>query len=265
MTLAKICGLRRLDDALAAASSGADMLGFVFAPSRRRVNPEVARDIIAEVRRRALPSSAELPSSSDFSSPHQPRRVSGSGRAGTGCRVVRAGWDGVGSGGVPLMVGVFVNASSAEINRIARLCDLDVAQLSGDESNQTIHSLDLPAIKVIHVAADTSTTLLRRRAAATTAEVMLLDTARSGSYGGTGEVFDWSLLSDLGKPFLLAGGLTSGNVMDAIRIAHPWGVDVSGGVETNGDKDTRKIRDFILTVQRSRTGVGGSLAPERCD
>jgi phosphoribosylanthranilate isomerase len=222
MTRVKICGLRRPDDALAAAAAGVDMLGFVFAPSRRRIDPAHARDIIAAVRQMALPSPA------------------GSGR----------GAGGEGEKTPPSMVGIFVNASASEINAIARDCRLDLAQLSGDETNHTIEALDVPAIKVLHVGADTSAPSLRQRAAATVAEVLLLDTARAGRYGGTGEVFDWRLACDLGKPFLLAGGLDAGNVVAAIRTANPWGVDVSGGVETNGEKDQEKIRNFILTVQR---------------
>jgi phosphoribosylanthranilate isomerase len=201
----KICGLRRVEDALVAAEFGASMLGFVFAPSRRRISTEAARDIVAEVRR----------------------------HVGADTRIV----------------GVFVDATAHEINQTARMCDLDLAQLSGDEPNDVIDALELPAIKVLHVGAEDTSARLLERATATSAALLHLDTARAGLQGGTGETFEWSVVTGLGKPFLLAGGLHAGNVAEAIRTARPWGVDVSSGVEADGEKDQKKIREFIDAAQ----------------
>jgi phosphoribosylanthranilate isomerase len=206
MVQVKICGLRRVEDALVAAEAGAAMLGFVFAPSRRRIEPEEAKEIIAEVKRRSAGIAA---------------------------------------------VGVFVNATVDETNRTAQLCGLDFAQLSGDESNKVIGALDVPAIKVLHVAPGESTDRLRERVASVSSPLLMLDTARAGSYGGTGETFPWNLVPELTRPFLLAGGLQADNVGGAIRAAKPWGVDVSSGVETNGEKDQEKIRNFITAVLSS--------------
>ena len=71
--------------------------------------------------------------------------------------------------------------------------------------------------------------------------------------GGTGQVFDWQIAAEvarLGHSFLLAGGLTPDNVVRAITLVHPWGVDVSSGVETAGSKDPDKIREFIRNAKQ---------------
>ena len=79
----------------------------------------------------------------------------------------------------------------------------------------------------------------------------LLDKYEKGALGGTGLSFDWKLIPDfnLSEKFLLAGGLNPENVNDAIRISHPWTVDVSSGVETAGDKDPQKIISFANAVK----------------
>lgn len=205
MTAVKICGIRRVEDALAAAEAGADLLGFIFAPSRRRIDPDVARDIVADVKRQAE---------------------------------VKA-------------VGVFVNESVREMNRIARLFKLDLVQLSGDEPDDMPAALDVPAIQVLHVGSEETVAGLERRAARSDAQILLLDTARSGSYGGTGQSFAWgvSLALCRQRPVLLAGGLNAGNVGEAIRAVQPWGVDVSSGVERAGQKSEADIRAFVTTVR----------------
>lgn len=203
MTTVKICGIKRVEDARAAIDSGADMLGFVFAPSSRRITPEAARDIIAAIR----PDS-----------------------------VVRA-------------VGVFVNAEPDEMNQIAGYCGLDVIQLSGDEPDAVASRLNRPVIKAIHVGDDDRPDVLRERVRASSAQVVLLDTARAGKYGGTGEALRWERLPVMDRPVLLAGGLDAANVAEAIRILRPWGVDVSSGVETNGEKDHGKIGAFVRAAR----------------
>ena len=74
----------------------------------------------------------------------------------------------------------------------------------------------------------------------------LLDTFRAGVHGGTGEPFDWSLIPDLGRQYVLAGGLTPGNIEEAVDRVAPWGVDASSGLESSpGVKDPDRIREFV--------------------
>jgi phosphoribosylanthranilate isomerase len=80
--------------------------------------------------------------------------------------------------------------------------------------------------------------------------VPLLDTAVPGVYGGTGRSFDWSLAAGIGREVVIAGGLHSGNVAEAVRVARPWGVDVSSGIESApGVKDHEEMRRFVEALR----------------
>jgi phosphoribosylanthranilate isomerase len=78
-----------------------------------------------------------------------------------------------------------------------------------------------------------------------TADCILLD-----SGAGTGKVFDWELLPYINRPYFLAGGLDTSNVTDALRQAHPYGVDVSSGIESDGRKDEEKMAQFVAAVRK---------------
>jgi phosphoribosylanthranilate isomerase len=208
MTRVKICGLRREEDALAAAEAGADILGFVFAPSRRRIDPDEARLIIGRIKERITAK----------------------------------------------IVGVFVDESPEDMNRIAHHCRLDYVQLSGDEPDDVLAELDVPAIQVIHVGETTPAETVRERVVASSAALVMLDTAVAGWQGGTGRQIEWHRLPPMERPVLLAGGLHAFNVTEALRTVNPWGVDVSSGVETDGQKDHGKIRAFMVAVQQAQQG-----------
>ena len=113
-------------------------------------------------------------------------------------------------------------------------------------------------IKVLHVPTDADTASVEELADqidtySTAGCVVTLDSQVPGLHGGTGQSFDWSVagrLSASGRRFLLAGGLTPDNVSQAISVAKPWGVDVSSGVETDGEQDHDKIRDFVANARR---------------
>lgn len=144
-------------------------------------------------------------------------------------------------------VGVFVNESSDEVNRVARSCGLDVVQLHGQESPDYCRQMEKPVVKGVSVKNAESLTAIKDYQV----QAILLDTYHPEQAGGTGETFDWSLTTWLGTdtPVILAGGLGVDNVREALDRVQPYGVDVSSGVETNGSKDIQKIRDFISRVK----------------
>jgi len=215
MTRLKICGLREARHARAAADAGADFLGFVFVPGVRRQLPE-----------------------------------------SEGRRVIDEYRDSHPSGG-PKVVGLFANQPLEEVNRMAKSCGLDMVQLCGDELPDYWEQVDVPVIRQIKVRDDgqhdRTTALVTESVAEVVAHghIASLDSHKSGSHGGTGRKFDWSIASKVAghHDFLLAGGLDLDNVNDAIESVAPWGVDVSSGVETNAVKDLEKITAFASRVR----------------
>ena len=142
-------------------------------------------------------------------------------------------------------VGLFVDADRNYICSVLEQIDLDILQFHGQESEQTCAFFNKPYIKAIRVSKDTN--ILKEVEKYSSAKAILLDTHVEGLLGGTGKVFDWTMIPrNLSKPIILAGGLNVDNVKDAIRKIRPYAVDVSGGVESEkGKKDPKKIKDFI--------------------
>lgn len=134
-------------------------------------------------------------------------------------------------------VGVFVNAPVEMILPLAADGTLSAIQLHGQETEDYIHRLkeqtSVPIFRAFQVTDRESLS----PALESPADVILLDHGA----GGTGQTFDWSLLNDVARPYILAGGLGPDNLKSAISTLHPWGVDMSSGVETNGFKDREKI------------------------
>lgn len=148
------------------------------------------------------------------------------------------------------LIGVFVNMSPAEVAAILDACDLDLAQLSGDEPAADLERLGERAFKAIRPrdadhAAALAATCARRMAP----PALLVDAAAgAGRFGGTGQSADWTAAAVLAAtmPILLAGGLRPDNVAAAIAAVRPWGVDVASGVETApGRKDPKKMAAFV--------------------
>ncbi|PWH19700.1 MAG: N-(5'-phosphoribosyl)anthranilate isomerase [Anaerolineae bacterium] len=152
-----------------------------------------------------------------------------------------------------LLVGVFVNLGASDVHSILEQCDLDLAQLSGDESLEVQQSLGERAFKAVRLAKQAVATIgegqiYRRKSP----PALLLDADIPGQYGGTGKTVDWQVAASMAEqmPLLLAGGLTPENVAEAIRRVKPWGVDVASGVESSpGIKDFAKIKAFICNAR----------------
>ncbi len=146
-------------------------------------------------------------------------------------------------------VGVFVNCAADFINDIAEQVGLQFVQLHGNEAPEFCHSIHRPVIKAVSL--NDQNDIQKVRAYHETCWRVLLDTP-TAQWGGTGQTHDWTLARSVAQeiPILLAGGLTPENVSEAIRQVHPWGVDVSSGVETNRVKDVEKIQMFIENVRK---------------
>jgi len=149
-------------------------------------------------------------------------------------------------------VGVFVNEDVATVRSIMDACGLAMAQLHGDESAAYCEQLARPVIKALRLKDRGSFLTLAEFQGRGGVRGFILDTFSESAYGGTGQVSDWGLASEAAKSttILLAGGLTSANVGEAIRAVRPYGVDVSSGVESAPDKkDHDKIRAFLDAVR----------------
>jgi phosphoribosylanthranilate isomerase len=150
------------------------------------------------------------------------------------------------------VVGLFVNATQAEIESVLSQVRLDILQFHGDETPADCARIKMPYIKAIRVKSDTN--LLQYAIDFKGARALLLDAFNDAAYGGTGQQFDWNLIpKNLTKPVILAGGLTAENVAQAIKQVRPYAVDVSGGVESaKGIKDAAKIVDFMQALYSNK-------------
>jgi phosphoribosylanthranilate isomerase len=145
------------------------------------------------------------------------------------------------------LVGVFVNSSVEEIKDILQTCNLDLAQLHGDETPEIFSQLAPHVFRAFRGIPESNAGYERNEVPA-----MLIDAAVKGVYGGSGVTADWTAAAELAKkyPLLLAGGLTPENVADAVRQVNPWGVDVASGVEAApGEKDAGKMVQFVKEVK----------------
>ncbi|MBU5427983.1 phosphoribosylanthranilate isomerase [Tissierella pigra] len=144
-------------------------------------------------------------------------------------------------------VGIFLNHSIREVKEIEKLCNLDVLQFHGDESPSYCNCFENEVWKSFLIKDEKSLGLLEKY----NVDKYLLDTWIEGEVGGTGKKFNWELAKEITKTksIVLAGGLCSENIKNAIQIVRPTVVDVSSGVETDGYKDYGKIKDFIKKVR----------------
>jgi phosphoribosylanthranilate isomerase len=148
-------------------------------------------------------------------------------------------------------VGVFVDETAEQINKIADSCNLDIIQLHGDESPTFCKRIRRRVIKAFRVKDMQSV----KKLSSFQVSGFLLDTFSKDLHGGTGKVFDWNLALPAKKfgPVIMAGGLTPNNVQQAIRQVRPYGVDVCSGVESApGIKDHKKIKAFLKNAKAGR-------------
>ena len=141
-------------------------------------------------------------------------------------------------------VGVFVNEPPENVAELLNGGAIDMAQLHGQEDEAYIRKLRSLTDKALIQAFSIRCTADAAAAARSSADYILLD-----SGGGTGKHFDWSLTADVSRSYFLAGGLSAGNVAQAVSMARPYAVDVSSGVETGGLKDFEKMRRFVQAAR----------------
>ncbi len=141
-------------------------------------------------------------------------------------------------------VGVFVNAQAEQVTALLADGIIQMAQLHGNETEEEIRAIrkasGRPVIKAVKVRERGDIV----RWLSSQADYLLFD-----SGAGSGEVFDWSLLTQIGREYFLAGGLKPENIPEAVRRLHPYAVDVSSGVETDGAKDREKMLRAVAAVR----------------
>jgi len=163
-----------------------------------------------------------------------------------------------------MSVGVFRDHPAEQVVDMALEAGVRAVQLHGHESPADVEVIS-PKVSAVIVAMTAGSARVAR-IGDYAADALLLDAPKPGS----GEVFDWALAAQVpaDQRLILAGGLTSANVADAVTRLRPWGVDVSSGVErAPGEKDIRLVRAFIAAARRSEREVATSLAgqPEGAD
>lgn len=215
----KICGLKDVQTIEAMDGLPIHEIGFIFAPSKRQVDKRTARELIAAVHR---------------------LKASGGAR--------------------PKTVGVFVNESFESLKSILGEAPLDVVQLHGNESAEFCSAvrdeLHVDVWKVFSMKHNTDvhdihTAMNRLSPFKNAVNAVLIDAPG----GGTGQTFDWAAINaykkateELDITLYVAGGLHEGNIEELLRVYSPGGIDVSSGVETDGQKDINKIRLFVRKV-----------------
>ncbi|GAA0888398.1 phosphoribosylanthranilate isomerase [Rhodanobacter soli] len=146
-------------------------------------------------------------------------------------------------------VALFMDDEASLVRQVLDEVRPTLLQFHGDESDAWCSQFGRPFLKAI--AMGEGAAALSRLHDYPRASGLLLDGHAAGEAGGSGKVFDWSLLPDgLAQPLILAGGLHAGNVGDAVRTARPWAVDVASGVESApGVKDPARLAAFIRAVR----------------
>jgi len=223
----KICANTNLEDALLAAELGVDAVGFVFAPSKRRVTPEQVAEITREIPK--MISKVGVFTSTD------PEEILAAAKvAGLTAVQLHSAFD-------PRLVDA-IDVGSGSVLHVVQVIDVPVG-------------MDLEELRA------TLTAVLRHPYVV----VALLDASHGGVSGGTGKSFDWErtaavvreVQEAIGGRVIVAGGLDAENVGEAIAAFAPWGVDVASGVEhAPGKKDAERLRAFVKAARADGVGEG---------
>ena len=146
------------------------------------------------------------------------------------------------------VVGVFIDEDIEVVAKLLHDGIIDIAQLHGNESEDYIKDLksrtSAQIIKAIGIRSSEDV----ERAERSPADLVIVDSPG----GGTGNTFDWGLLKKIKRPYILAGGINAENIEEAVEMLHPYGVDVSSGIETDGYKDKEKMKAFMALVKKGR-------------
>ena len=213
----KFCGITQLDTVPVLLETGPDYVGFVFAPSKRQVTVEQAQFIARDLRDGLKTTS--------------------------GAKCISC-------------VGVFVNETIPTIVEIAKAVPLSVVQLHGDETIAYIETLrnqlqeqQLESVEIWKaIQVQGKEDMLPWEHAPI--DGLVVDAYSKEERGGTGKIIDWSLLEGVQVPYYLAGGIGLHNVARAIRRLQPYGLDMSSSLETNGQKDAKKIRTMSQLIKQ---------------
>ena len=213
----KFCGITQLDTVPVLLETGPDYVGFVFAPSKRQVTVEQAQSIARDLR-----DSLKITNGDKSSSP----------------------------------VGVFVNEMIPTIVEIAKAVPLSIVQLHGDETIAYIETLrnqlqeqQLESVEIWKaIQVQGKEDMLPWEQAPI--DGLVVDAYSKKERGGTGKTIDWSLLEGVQVPYYLAGGIGLHNVVRAIRRLQPYGLDMSSSLETNGQKDAKKMSTMSQLIKQ---------------
>ena len=212
MTIIKICGLTSAEDAVRVAGLGADIIGLVFAPSRRQVNVQQAVDIVRQLKQL----------------PHRPALA------------------GVFVNELPQAVNDTAAYCGLDMVQLSGDESWDYCSILKSPFIKVIH-----VTQTCTPAQITKDVEAGYKAGHRHPFICMLDCKTDDIYGGSGHSFDWDIAAGACArfPLMVAGGLSPANVRQLIRRANPAGIDVSSGVESAGRKDMEKVRDFVRSVR----------------
>ena len=206
----KMCGISKVETIPAVVEAKPDYMGLVFASSKRQVTVDQAKTLVEALHKQCKAQNDTVSIKT---------------------------------------VGVFVNETLDNLVTIANEANLDVVQLHGDEDEAFIQSLKERTNVEVWKAIQIRSAVDAEAWIDSSADMLLFDAYHKDERGGTGDAFDWSCLDTFERPFMLAGGIDSTNVARAIRTVRPYGIDISSGIETNGEKDDEKITAFTKIVK----------------